>query len=195
MERFGNGKVFGAALLVGITWVVGASAYSKYSTDTASEALRATASMKVLTDSISVSEQLKLAQIKDVRQSGFATIIDLRPDGEAAGQPHAATVQSAAKANKLAFVYVPVPHGDIPDSAVEALAKAIDDSPKPILMYCRSGRRAARTWALVEASRGDGMGAPQILAAVKASGQTADDLAGAIGERIAKRNPPPLRPM
>jgi uncharacterized protein (TIGR01244 family) len=195
MERFGNGRVFGAALLVGIIWVVSTTAYSKYSTDTASEALRKTASMKQLTDGISVSEQIKLGQIKDVRQSGFATIIDLRPDGEAAGQPHAATVQSAASAYKLAFVYVPVPHGDIPDSAVEALAKAIDESPKPILMYCRSGRRAARTWALVEASTRDGMGAPQILAAVKASGQTADDLAGAIDARIAKRNPPQLRPM
>lgn len=56
-------------------------------------------------------------------------------------------------------------------------------------MYCRSGSRAARTWSLMEASRPGGRSADDILAAVKRSGQGADDLAGAINARIAKRGP------
>jgi uncharacterized protein (TIGR01244 family) len=134
-----------------------------------------------------VSEQLQVSQLREVKQRGFATVIDLRPDGEAEGQPTAELVKATADAHKLAFAYVPVPQGDIPDSAVDALNKAIADSPKPVLLYCRSGRRAARTWSLVEASRPGGGSASEIMAAVKASGQSADDLAGAIHARIAKR--------
>jgi len=86
------------------------------------------------------------------------------------------------------FAYVPVPHGDIPAGAVTALARAMAENPKPILLYCRSGRRAARTWSLVEVSRSDGLDAADILAAVKAGGQSAEDLDTAIAARIANRS-------
>jgi uncharacterized protein (TIGR01244 family) len=187
MERFTNRRVFFGAILIGVLYILGSAAYAKRNAAVAAETPRANTSLKTLTDFISVSEQLKLDQITSVREGGYATIIDLRPDGEAEGQPDAASMKAAAMANKLNFIYVPVPHGDIPDSAVEALGKALDDNPGPILLYCRSGRRAARTWSLVEASRYDGMDANAILAAVKASGQSADDLRAAIEARISKR--------
>jgi protein tyrosine phosphatase (PTP) superfamily phosphohydrolase (DUF442 family) len=56
-----------------------------------------------------------------------------------------------------------------------------------VLLYCRSGRRAARTWSLVEASRADGMDVAQIIAAVKEGGQEADDLKDALEQRVAAR--------
>ncbi|MFL6657217.1 MAG: beta-lactamase hydrolase domain-containing protein, partial [Massilia sp.] len=92
--------------------------------------------------------------------------------------------------NALNFVYIPVPHGAIPDSAVTALGKALANSPGPVLLYCRSGRRAARTWSLVEASRTGGLDAAQIIATVKASGQEVDDLKDALEQRIAARSTP-----
>lgn len=190
MERFTNRRVFIGAILIGMLYILGGAAFDRRNEAIAAETLRAATSLKTLTHTISVSEQLKLDQLQAVRAGGFYTIIDLRPDGEAEGQPDAASVKAAATANNLQFYYVPVPHGDIPDSAVAALAKAIDESGgRPILLYCRSGRRAARTWSLVEASRWGGMNADEILAAVKASGQSADDLRSVIDVRIGKRVP------
>jgi uncharacterized protein (TIGR01244 family) len=187
MRRFTNGRIFFGAILIGMLYILGGAAYSRRNEAVAAETLRANTSLKTLTDTISVSEQLRLDQIKSVRAGGYRTIIDLRPDGEAAGQPDAASMKAAAEASRVNFYYVPVPHGDIPDSAVAALAEALDEGRGPVLLYCRSGRRAARTWSLVEASRYNGMDAESILAAVKASGQSADDLRDAIVARIAKR--------
>ncbi|SHH55574.1 TIGR01244 family sulfur transferase [Massilia sp. CF038] len=187
MKHFTNGRVFFGALVAGMLYILISAGYEKWSAAAATDALRTRAGLHPLTESISVSEQLTVRQLKSVRQSGYATVIDLRPDGEAVGQPDAATMRKVAAANQLAFVYVPVPHGAIPDTAVEALGQALANSPRPILLYCRSGRRAARTWSLAEASRSGGPEAAQILAAVKASGQSADDLAGAIGQRVAQR--------
>ena len=190
MKPISNTRIFGSALAFGVVLVLCLAAYERVNEPAVAPA-SATAheplAVMALTDSVSVSEQISLPQVADARVSGFATIIDMRPDGEVEGQPPAATVKLSADANKLAFAYVPVPQGDIPDSTVDALTKAIADSPKPVLLYCRSGRRAARTWALVEASRPGGKSAEEILAAVKESGQSADDLAAAIAARIAKR--------
>jgi uncharacterized protein (TIGR01244 family) len=88
----------------------------------------------------------------------------------------------------LTFAYVPVPHGDIPGQAVDALGQSLASAGKPVLLYCRSGKRAARTWALSEASRADGLDAVAIQAAVRSAGQSADDLAESIAARIAARS-------
>lgn len=188
MKPFRNSWIFVGALVAGLGGVLGMSAYARLTEPPPAEPKTiSTLGVKRLTDTVSVSEQLQVSQVGEVKLRGFATVIDLRPDGEAEGQPTAELVKATAGAHNLSFAYVPVPQGDIPDSAVDALNKAIADSPKPVLLYCRSGKRAARTWSLVEASRPGGSSASEILAAVKASGQSADDLAGAINARIAKR--------
>lgn len=142
--------------------------------------------LDALTPEVWVAEQLQLEAIPKLR-GRFQTIVDLRPDGEAVDQPPSADVAVATRAARMQFFYVPVPHGDIPEEAVAALAKALAASPKPILLYCRSGRRAVRTWSLVEASRQDGLDAKAILAAAKAAGQSVDDLNEAIVSRVSRR--------
>jgi uncharacterized protein (TIGR01244 family) len=180
MKLTSKRMVFGMALVVGAALVLTAPIYKRLT-------LPPEVPVKVLTSTISVAEQVTLAQVPRLRVQGFGTIIDLRPDGEVAGQPTAAQVQRVAGDNGMQFAYVPVPHGEIADSAVDALQTAIDNGGGPVLLYCRSGRRAARTWSLVEASNPHGMDARSILAAVKNSGQTADDLTVAINARIALR--------
>jgi uncharacterized protein (TIGR01244 family) len=136
---------------------------------------------------IYVTEQINESDVAEIRKGSFATIIDMRPDGEASDQVPSATVERSAGVNHLRFFYVPVPHGTIPNSAVVALSDAISKSPRPILVYCRSGRRAARTLSLFEASRMDGPDSATILGMVRSVGQSADDLSGEINERIAHR--------
>lgn len=172
--------LFGAALLAGMSLVLAKPAYERIKRPPP-------ARVSQLHANLAVAEQLRPEELPELRERGFTTIIALRPDGEAAGQPPSPVMAAAARANRLNFVYVPVPQGAIPDSAVAALGKALANEPGQVLMYCRSGKRAARTWALVEASRAGGMDGPAILAAVKVSGQSADDLTDDIAKRIATR--------
>lgn len=146
------------------------------------------AKISQLTERFAVAGQVTPEQLAELKARGYTTIIALRPDGEGPGQPSAAQVQAAAQSNGMAFAYVPVTAGAaIPESAVAALGQAIGDNPGKVLLYCRSGSRAARTWGLVEASRHGGADADAILAAVKGSGQSADDLREAIARRVALR--------
>jgi len=142
-----------------------------------------------LVPGIWISEQVQLDDIGKLKQQGFAAIIDLRPDGEQDGQSRSAEVEQAAAANGMTFAFVPVPHGDIPDSQVDSLALSLDFAQKPVVLYCRSGRRAARTWALSEASRPGGLDANAIRRALDSAAQSSPDLDLAIESRIAARNP------
>ena len=170
---------FGLAVLAGTSAVVGIAAIDRY---------RARAvSAHLLTADIAVTEQLHLDGLGSVQAQGFNTIIDLRPDGEAPDQPAADEVRRAASRSGLFFAYVPVPHGEIPPATVDALAQALNGTPRPVLLYCRTGRRAARTWALVEAKRRGGMEARAIERAVENAGQSASDLDDMINADVATR--------
>lgn len=152
-----------------------------------SEALAA----KALTNEVSISGQVALDALAQVRGQGYQTIIDLRPDGEASNQPSAAAMEAAAKAAGLVFAYVPVAPGAISDAAMEGASKAINaalaSKRTPILIYCGSGRRATRTWSLVEASRPGGMDVEAIVHAAAKGGHSVEDLRGDLAERVARR--------
>jgi uncharacterized protein (TIGR01244 family) len=141
-----------------------------------------------LAGDVGVSSQLAPHDVDRLRGLGYRSLIDLRPDGEAADQPSADAMRRAAGQAHLVFRYVPVPHGDIPERVVDELAQALKDVPRPVLLYCRTGRRAARTWALVEARRPGGLPPAEIEQAVKNAGQDADDLDGALTAGAATRS-------
>lgn len=181
--RLGSKKaIFGLSLLAGFLLVMGASGYDYW------KHLPKT-HISLLKEDIGLSAQISPDAIPEIAAKGYATIIDFRPDGEASNQPSSKEIDAAARSAQLNFFYIPVPHGDaVPAEAINALTKAMSDSPKPILLYCRSGRRAARAWSLVEAARPNGLDAVAIKAAVKAAGHSVDDLAPAINARIASRH-------
>lgn len=141
-----------------------------------------------LDEEIGLAGQIQSRDLLELHSRGYATVIDLRPDGEAPDQPASSEINTTAGEQQIKFFYIPVPHGDaVPEAAVSALGKALASSPKPVLLYCRSGRRAARAWSLAEASRPGGLDAAGIRAAVKAAGHSVDDLAPLINARIEKR--------
>lgn len=140
-----------------------------------------------LYDNVWVTNQIGPDSIARYKAQGFSTVIDLRPDGEAADQPSSSAMAAAARANGVRFAYVPVPHGAIPEATPKALGQELTDTSTPVLLYCRSGSRAARTWALMEASRPDGANAETILQSVRRVGQSADDLAVELNRRVAMR--------
>ena len=140
-----------------------------------------------LTDDVSVSGQITVAGVKALRDRGFRTIVNMRPDDDSPDQAKYAQMQSAANDAQLGYGYIPVKQGAIPGTAVEALGSVMSRMPKPVLLYSETPDRPARVWALAEASRPGGLDAAAILQAVKAAGQSADDLAAQISSRIAAR--------
>jgi len=140
-----------------------------------------------LTDDVSISGQVAVADVKALHAQGFRTLVNMRPDGEAPGQPDYGQMQGAAHDAGLAYGYVPIKPGAISPTSVEALGSTLSRMPKPMLLYSEAGDRPARTWALAEASRPGGLDAAAIERAVKSAGQSVDDLASQIAARVAAR--------
>lgn len=190
MKLPGNKALFAISILAGTLAIVGMAAYSRL--DKAKPAVQVDEKVVApathhLYGQIHVSEQITPENIAALKQQGIQNIIAMRPDGEAPNQASAATIERNALAAGLKFTYIPIPHGDIPDASISALQQALDKNEGPVLLYCRSGSRAARTWSLVEASRAGGMDAATILSTVKSAGLKADDLEALIQKRIAAR--------
>jgi uncharacterized protein (TIGR01244 family) len=149
---------------------------------------RPSATLQKVSDHVFVTSQLQTKQIRNLPNQSIWILIDLRPDGEARDQPSSTEMKNAAEQRGLKFFYIPVPHENIPDKAVTALQDALSDHERWALLYCRTGRRAVRTFALAEASRPDGPNAEAILKMVKTAGFSADDITNEITRRITHRN-------
>lgn len=135
-----------------------------------------------------VRGQMTPADVDKAAEAGFRTIIDLRPNSEEPGQPSAEEMSEAAKRSSLTFHYVPVPRSGIPDEAIAEMKTILEQVQEPVVMYCRSGMRATRTWALAEASRPGGAEADAIMRAVQAAGfPMAADLEADITARTKAR--------
>ena len=143
---------------------------------------------KKLGEAVFVRGQISLDDIPNIKKDGYSTLIDLRPDGEASDQPPAADVARVAQANRLKFNYIPVSPGKISEDAVNELARVLETAEQPVLLYCRSGSRGARTWALAEASRLNGLDAERIALIVRETGYLIDDIKPAIEAKVFARS-------
>ncbi|HEX8309279.1 MAG TPA: TIGR01244 family sulfur transferase [Allosphingosinicella sp.] len=109
--------------------------------------------------------QLAVDDIDDAAASGIRLIVNNRPDGEEAGQPSSAEIESAARAAGLDYRHIPVA-GGFAAQQVEAMAAALEQGP--VLAFCRTGTRSTFLWALARASRG--VPAEESIAAAAAAG-------------------------
>jgi uncharacterized protein (TIGR01244 family) len=107
-----------------------------------------------VTDGFSVSPQIEVEDIARAKAQGFTLIINNRPDGESPGQPSAEAIGEAAREAGLAYVFAPVVGRPSPD-AVDAVRRAIDGAPGPVLAFCRSGTRSICAWAMGQEGRID----------------------------------------
>ncbi len=104
-----------------------------------------------ITEDLSVASQLDAADVPLIAAKGFRAIVCNRPDGEAMGQPPFGPVEAAARAAGMAVAYQPVPSAAVSDADGAAFAKLLDELPKPLLAYCRTGTRCTVLWALSQA--------------------------------------------
>lgn len=106
-----------------------------------------------LTENFWVAPQLEPSDFADIAALGIRTVVNNRPDGEAAGQPRHEELEAAARAAGLILVHVPVVSGAIFPDQVAAMNEALATNPGPWLAFCRSGSRSCHLWALMMARR------------------------------------------
>jgi uncharacterized protein (TIGR01244 family) len=109
---------------------------------------------KQVTEDFAVAEQLTADDVDMMAAAGYKTIICNRPDGESYGQPVRAEIQAAAEDHEMVFKYIPVISGQLSLEDVAAFSEALDEAPKPILAYCRSGTRSIQLWGLASGLKG-----------------------------------------
>ena len=108
-----------------------------------------------LTESVFASPQIDLAQVAEAAASGFALIVNNRPEDESDDQTPGPEIEAAARAAGMNYVAIPVTHAGFSEGQVTAMAKALAEAHGPVLAYCRSGTRSTLLWALAEAARGE----------------------------------------
>jgi uncharacterized protein (TIGR01244 family) len=178
--RLSNGKIFLVSLLVGIAcvvsfaWITGPGRREK--------PIR-----QIDPSKIYLTEQLRESDFQRLARLRIATIVDMRPDGEAADQIPSQQVAAISKQRGMVFEYIPIPHGEIPAKGVDRLSSVLTNGKRPILLYCRTGKRALRTFCLAEAARKDGHSAEELNSIADRSGFEIKDLQPEIARRIAAR--------
>lgn len=135
------------------------------------------AEFRALSETFSVSPQIRVEDVAQAAASGVRVIVMNRPDGEEPGQPATADIETAATAAGLKFVRIPI-RGGPPPEAVAETAALLASAEGPVLAFCRSGTRSATLWAYAQAKAGAD---PQaLLAAAQRAGYDLSAHAGAL---------------
>ncbi len=88
-----------------------------------------------------------VARLKDL---GFRTIIDLRPESEGT-----ADEKSAVESQGLRYVSVPFTPASFTLADAKAVASALEDPEAgPVLLHCASANRAGGVWTVLQAIAG-----------------------------------------
>src|SRR5580658_4502029 len=136
---------------------------------------------------IYLTDQIRVADFQQISKMHIATVVDMRPDGEALDETPSSEVAKISYQHGIDFSFIPVPHGEIPSSQVDKLASVLWVGKRPILLYCRTGKRAIRTYCLAEALRDEGHTEPELRMIAKKAGFSIDDLHDDIMRRISAR--------
>lgn len=109
--------------------------------------------IKNLTPGIAVSAQIVADDIAAIAQAGFKSVICNRPDGEGADQPGFKEIEAAALKAGLHIRYLPAESGKVSDAQGMEFGRLVEELPKPVLAYCRTGMRSTTMWALSNAGK------------------------------------------
>lgn len=140
--------------------------------------------IRKLTDDLYVAAQLEPADVAQLDEHAFRALLCNRPDHEQQGQPRYADIQREAEALGMLIEWQPVDGALISDADVDAFAEHIDNLPRPLLAYCRSGTRCTVLWALSQAGSRD---AAEIVQIAAGAGYNLEGLVERINARAAAK--------
>jgi uncharacterized protein (TIGR01244 family) len=93
---------------------------------------------------VCVAPQLTPEAMAEAARAGFRSVVNNRPDFEhGPDQPTNASIEAAAKAAGLEYRFLPVSGAGQTPEQIAAFAALLDELPRPLLVFCRSGNRSA----------------------------------------------------
>ena len=103
--------------------------------------------LQQLSADVSVAPQLDPAAMAWAAQAGFKSVINNRPDHEGGPeQPTSASIEAAAKSAGLSYAFLPVSPSIQSQEDIARFAALLEQMPKPILAFCRSGTRSGKLY-------------------------------------------------
>ncbi|NNH60380.1 TIGR01244 family phosphatase [Rhizobium laguerreae] len=103
-----------------------------------------------ISEKLSVSPQPSVEDIRSLRDQGFKSLINNRPDNEDTSQPNTRIERQEAKHCDLSYTFIPVTAGTITEADVRAFQRAVDESDGPVLAHCQTGKRALNLYLIGE---------------------------------------------
>lgn len=111
--------------------------------------------LKNLTDHYSCSVQLSAKELKYLHQVGVKSLICFRPDGEHPDQPEFDSLAREATELGLVCYYLPYDVSQLSADLMQQLHRIIEEAPKPVHAFCKTGRRAALPLAFSRLESGE----------------------------------------
>jgi uncharacterized protein (TIGR01244 family) len=103
---------------------------------------------------VCVAPQLAPEHMAEAARAGFRSVINNRPDFEGGPrQPTNEAIEQAARAAGLEYRFLPVQSAYQTPDEIAAFARLMDELPRPVLVFCRSGARSARLYMQARAAR------------------------------------------
>lgn len=103
-----------------------------------------------ISETLTVAGQPELQAFSGLASDGFAALVNLRPDGEDAGQPGHAAEKAAAETAGLAYRFVPVTGATVTTADIRAFQQAMREAGGRVFAHCKGGTRALTLHVLGE---------------------------------------------
>ncbi len=110
--------------------------------------------IRPIDDEYSVSGQISIEDLGQIKAMGFKSIVCHRPDNESPDQTPFGVIAARAKELGLEITHVPVGPMGVTEEAVQGMVDALDEFPRPMLGYCRSGARSTAIYQKTHHIRG-----------------------------------------
>lgn len=97
--------------------------------------------IRPINEEYAATAQIAVEDLDEIKDMGFKSIVCHRPDDEDPGQPDFSVIAARAAELGIETRHIPVSGSPTPE-AVREMMDALDELPKPMLGYCRSGNRS-----------------------------------------------------
>jgi uncharacterized protein (TIGR01244 family) len=111
-----------------------------------------TLAVRAVAPDVCVAPQLTPEAMSEAARAGFRSVVNNRPDFEfGPDQPTNASIEAAARAAGLEYRFLPVAGSFQTSQQIAEFARLLDELPRPILAFCRSGTRSANLYLQAQA--------------------------------------------
>jgi uncharacterized protein (TIGR01244 family) len=109
--------------------------------------------VRAIAPDVFVAPQLGPEHMAMAAAAGFRSVVNNRPDFEfEPDQPTHAAIEAAARAAGLEYRFLPVDGGWQSPEEIAAFAQLLQELPRPLLAFCRSGARSTRLYMAAQAA-------------------------------------------